>query len=85
MAQKTSININPRNIGNSEAYNRWAAEYLANIRKERFYIHTDLMAENATWVAPDFGNTSLTVRYNQIAAMVKEKTGQQCRQKTGNG
>ena len=75
MAQKTSINIKPCNIGSSEAHNRRTAEYLANIRKEKFYIRTDLMAENETWVSPDFGEATLTDRYNQIAAMVKEKTG----------
>ena len=75
MAQKTSINIKPCNIGNSEAHNRRTAEYLANIGKEKFYIRTDLMAENETWVAPNFGGTLLTDRYNQIAIMVKEKTG----------
>ena len=75
MAQKTSINIKPCNIGSSEPHNRRTAEYLARINKERFYIRTDLMPQNEAWVAPDFGNTSLTERYNQIAAMVKEKTG----------
>lgn len=75
MAQKTSINIKPCNIGSSEAHNRRTAEYLANIRKEKFYIRTDLMAKNETWVSPDFGESTLTDRYNQIAAMVKEKTG----------
>ena len=75
MAQKTSINIKPCNIGSSEAHNRRTAEYLANIRKEKFYIRTDLMAGNETWVSPDFGEATLTDRYNQIAAMVKEKTG----------
>ena len=75
MAQKTSINIKPCNIGSSEAHNRRTAEYLANIRKEKFYIRTDLMARNETWVSPDFGEATLTDRYNQIAAMVKEKTG----------
>ena len=75
MTQKTSINIKPCNIGNSEAHNRRTAEYLANINKERFYVRTDLMDENETWVAPDFGNTTLTERYNEIAIMVKEKTG----------
>ena len=38
-------------------------------------IRTDLMAGNETWVSPDFGDTTLTDRYNQIAQMVKEKTG----------
>ena len=75
MAQKTSVNIKPCNIGSSEAHNRRTAEYLANIRKEKFYIRTDLMARNETWVSPDFGEVTLTDRYNQIAAMVKEKTG----------
>ena len=75
MAQTTSIHIKPCNIGSSEAHNRRTAEYLANIRKEKFYIRTDLMAGNETWVAPDFGNITLTDRYNQIAAMVKQKTG----------
>lgn len=75
MAQKTSINIKPCNTGSSEPHNRRTAEYLARINKEKFYIRTDLMPQNEAWVAPDFGNTSLTERYNQIAAMVKEKTG----------
>ena len=75
MAQKTSINIKPCNVGSSEAHNRRTAEYLANIRKEKFYIRTDLMAGNETWVSPDFGEATLTERYNLIAAMVKEKTG----------
>ena len=75
MAQKTSLNIKPCNIGSSEAHNRRTAEYLANINKEKFYIRTDLMAGNETWVSPDFGDTTLTDRYNQIAQMVKEKTG----------
>ena len=75
MAQKTSINIKPCNIGSSEAHNRRTAEYITNIRKEKFYIRTDLMAGNEAWVSPDFGEATLTDRYNQIAAMVKEKTG----------
>lgn len=75
MAQKTSINIKPCNTGSSEAHNRRTAEYLAHIGKERFYIRTELMAENEAWVSPDFEDTTLTDRYNQIAAMVKEKTG----------
>lgn len=75
MAQKTSINIKPCNIGSSEAHNRRTAEYLAHIGKEKFYVRTDLMAANEAWVAPEIGDTSLADYYNQIAAMVKEKTG----------
>ena len=75
MAQKTSINIKPCNVGSSGPHNRRTAEYLANIRKEKIYIRTDLMARNEAWVAPELGDTSLADRYRQIAAMVKEKTG----------
>ena len=32
------------------------------------------MAGNEAWVSPDFGETTLTERYNLIATMVKEKT-----------
>lgn len=75
MAQKTSINIKPCNTGSSEEHNRRRAEYLARINKDRLYIRTDLMASNEAWVAPELGNSSLADRYNQIATMVKEKTG----------
>ena len=75
MAQKTSINNKPCNTGSSEEHNRRRAEYLARINKERLYIRTDLMASNEAWVAPELGNSSLADRYNQIAQMVKEKTG----------
>ena len=51
MAQKTSINIKPCNIGSSEAHNRRTAEYLAHIGSEKFYVRTDLMSDNETWVA----------------------------------
>ena len=75
MAQKTSVNIKPCNIGSSEEHNRRKAEYLARINKEKLYIRTELMNRNEAWVAPEFENSTLTDRYNQIAAMVKEKTG----------
>ena len=75
MAQKTSINIKPCNVGSSSPHNRRSAEYLANIRKEKLYIRTDLLAKNEAWVSPEIGDTSLADYYKQIAAMVKEKTG----------
>ncbi len=75
MAQKTSVNIKPCNIGSSEEHNRRKTEYLAHIGKDKFYVRTYLMAANETWIASDFGGTSMSERYNQIAAMVKEKTG----------
>ena len=71
---KTSINIKPCLVTSSGAHNRRLAEYLANIRKEKIYIRTDLM-KNETWVSPELGDTSLEERSRQIAAMVKKKTG----------
>lgn len=85
MAQKTSINIKPCNIGSSKAHNKRTAEYLANIRKEKFYIRTDLMAGNEAWVSPDFDKTTLTERYNQIAEWSRKKQVGRCRPKIGNG
>lgn len=75
MAKKTSINIKPCNVRSSGPHNRRTAEYLANIRKEKRYVRTDLMAKNEEWVAPELGKTSLEERNRQIAAMIKEKTG----------
>ena len=72
---KTSINIKPCLVTSSGAHNRRLAEYLANIRKEKIYIRTDLMAKNETWVSPELGDTALEERSRQIAAMVKKKTG----------
>ena len=72
---KTSINIKPCLVTSSGAHNRRLAEYLANIRKEKIYIRTDLMAKNEEWVSPELGDTSLEERHRQIAAMVKKKTG----------
>lgn len=53
---KTSINIKPC------PHNRRLAEYLANIRKGKIYIRTDLMAKNEEWVSPELGDTSLEER-----------------------
>ena len=73
MAQKTSINIKPCNLGSSSLHNKRLAEYLANIRKEKFYIRTSLMVRNEMWVSSQLGGTSLTDYYNLTAAMIKEK------------
>ena len=75
MAQNTSINIKSCLVRSSGPHNRWLVEYLTNIHKEKLYIRTDLTAKNEAWVAPELSDTSLADYYNQIAAMVKEKTG----------
>ena len=74
MAQ-TSDHIKPCNIGSSEAHNRRTTEYLKHIGKEKFYIRTDLTPQNSSWVSSLMEGKDLTTYYNEIAQMVKEKTG----------
>lgn len=74
MAQ-TSDHIKPCNIGSSEAHNRRTPEYLKHIGKEKFYIRTDLTPQNSSWVSSFMKGKDLTAYYNDIARMVKEKTG----------
>ena len=75
MANVTSDHIKPCNIGSSEAHNRRSPEYLARINKDAVYIRQDLTPNNESWVSPTLGNKTLQDVYNQIALMVKEKTG----------
>ena len=75
MANVTSDHIKPCNIGSSEAHNRRSPEYLARINKDAVYIRQDLTPNNESWVSPSLGNKTLQDVYNQIALMVKEKTG----------
>lgn len=74
MAQ-TSDHIKPCNIGSSEAHYRRTTEYLKHIGKEKFYIRTDLTPQNSSWVSSLMEGKDLTTYYNEIARMVKEKTG----------
>lgn len=74
MAQ-TSDHIKPCNIGSSEAHNRRTPEYLKHIGKEKFYIRTELTQYNSSWVSLLMEGKDLTTYYNDIAKMVKEKTG----------
>ncbi len=60
--------MKPCLVGSSGVHNRRLVEYLANIRKEKLYIRTDLMAKNEMWVASEIGDTSLIDYYNRIAA-----------------
>ena len=56
---KTSDNIRPCNIGQSEAHNRRTPQYLAHINKENIYLRTDLMDGNEVWVSPRIEGVSL--------------------------
>ena len=72
---KTSDNIRPCNIGQSEAHNRRTPQYLANINKENIYLRTDLMKDNEVWVSPRIEGVSLREYYKYLGEMVKTKTG----------
>jgi hypothetical protein len=72
---KTSDNIRPCNIGQSEAHNRRTPQYLAHINKENIYLRTDLMDGNEAWVSPRIEGVSLREYYKYLGEMVKTKTG----------
>lgn len=72
---KTSDNIRPCNIGQSEAHNRRTPQYLAHINKENIYLRTDLMDDNEAWVSPHIEGVSLREYYKYLGEMVKMKTG----------
>ena len=72
---KTSDNIRPCNIGQSEAHNRRTPQYLAHINKENIYLRTDLMDGNEAWVSPHIKGVSLREYYKCLGEMVKAKTG----------
>ena len=75
MPKTTSDHIKPCNIGSSEAHNRRTPEYLSHINKNSVYVRLDLTANNESWISPAMTNLTLQDYYNQLAKMVKEKTG----------
>lgn len=72
---KTSDNIRPCNIGQSEAHNRRTPQYLAHINKDNIYLRTDLMDGNESWVSPRIEGIPLREYYKYIGEIVKAKTG----------
>lgn len=72
---KTSDNIRPCNIGQSEEHNRRTPQYLAHINKENIYLRTDLMDRNESWVSPRIEGVSLREYYKYLGEIVKTKTG----------
>ncbi len=72
---KTSDNIRPCNIGQSEAHNRRTPQYLAHINKDNIYLRTDLMDGNESWISPRIEGIPLREYYKYLGEMVKTKTG----------
>lgn len=75
MPNYTSDHVKPCNIGQSEAHNRRTPEYIAHINKDEIYIRTDLVPHNEEWISSDMEGRNLQQYYDDIAIMVKEKTG----------
>jgi hypothetical protein len=87
MAEIASDHIAPCNTGTSEAHNRRSAEYMAQINKDNIYVRSDLTPQNEVWVADEIvaidkhdGKVLQTV-YDNIAALVKQKTGRKMQEK----
>ena len=71
---KASIHIKPCNIAQSEAHNRRDKEYLKSLNPDMIYIDTFLTPFNKSYVTPEQEFTSLQEYYEELKAMVKEKT-----------
>ena len=78
---KTSIHIKPCNIAQSEAHNRRDKDYLKSLNPDQIYIDTFLTPFNKSYVTPELEFTSLQEYYEELKAMVKEKTGRAMQEK----
>ena len=78
---KTSINIKPCNIGQSEAHNRRDKAYIANINKNDLYLREDLTRHNEGWVSPEMEGMSLLSYQEKLGDLVKRKTGRRMQMK----
>lgn len=73
--QKTSIHVKPCNIGQCEEHNNRSEAYLARINEKNIYICRDLIPKNESWVSDLMQGRNLQQYHDDIARMVKEKTG----------
>lgn len=78
---KASEHIKPCNIAQCERHNRRDADYIASLNPARLYIRTELTRDNETYVAPDMEGITLQQHYDNIKALVKEKTGRAMQEK----
>jgi hypothetical protein len=78
---KASEHIKPCNIAQCERHNRRDADYIASLTPARLYIRTELTRDNETYVAPDMVGITLQQHYDNLKALVKEKTGRAMQEK----
>lgn len=83
MKEKTSVHVKPCYIGQSEAHNRREEAYIAhfNKAKKNLYIRRDLIPLNDSWISERMEDRSLTQYLDDIAIMVKQKTGRAMQRK----
>ena len=73
--------IKPCNISQSERHNRRDADYIASLNPRMLYIRQELTCRNESYVTPDVVGKSLEEIYNDIKAMVKQKTGRRMQER----
>ena len=78
---KASEHIKPCNIAQCERHNRRDADYIASLNPARLYIRNELTRDNETSVAPDMVEITLQQHYDNLKALVKEKTGRAMQEK----
>ncbi|MBR4130690.1 MAG: hypothetical protein IKU02_07205 [Bacteroidaceae bacterium] len=78
---KASEHIKPCNIAQCERHNRRDEEYIKSLSPSKLYIRTELTHDNETYVAPDMVGITLQQHYDNLKALVKEKTGRAMQEK----
>ena len=78
---KASEHIKPCNIAQCERHNRRDEDYIKSLSPTRLYIRTELTHDNETYVAPDIVGITLQQHYDNLKALVKEKTGRAMQEK----
>ena len=73
--------IKPCNIAQSERHNRRDADYIASLNPGMLYIRQELTHSNESYVAPDVEGKNLQEIYDDIKAMVKQKTGRRMQER----
>ena len=78
---KASEHIKPCNIAQCERHNRRDSEYIKSLDPARLYIRLELTHNNECYVASGMEGVTLQQHYDNLKALVKEKTGRAMQEK----
>ena len=78
---KASIHVKPCNIAQSELHNRRDPEYIKKLDPNTLYVRLDLTKHNASYVAPEMNDRTLSQYLELIRVMVKKLTGRALQEK----